>query len=94
MTNTVMVDGDKTLGEGDDGTVQCVEVEAIITFPHEDTWKFKKDDEFEITSNTTLDVSLAAEMGVTLTASPAIAKGGGIKAKYQGSNIYLIWGSI
>ena len=94
MTNTVIVDGNKTLGEGDDGTVQCVEAAAIVTFPHEDTWKFVKEDEVEITSNTTSAVSLAGETGVTLTASPTITKGTGVKAKYQVINTYLIWGVI
>jgi len=90
--NTVVVDGNKTLGEGDDGAVQCVEAEATITFPHEDTWKFKKEDEFEIVTNTASTVKIAGEKGVTLTTSPTVsAKGGSIRAKYQGGNTYLIW---
>jgi len=91
MTDTIIVNGNKTLGAGDDGNLQCVEAAAIITFPHENTHKFVKEDEFEITSNTTAAVSLAGETGVTLSSSPTIAKGTGVKVKYQGSNTYLIW---
>ena len=91
MTDTIMVEGNKTLGAGDDGNLQCVEAAATITFPHEDTHKFVKEDEFESTSNTTSAVSLAGEEGVTLSSSPSITKGTGIKAKYQGNNTYLIW---
>lgn len=94
MTDTIIVNGNKTLGAGDDGNLQCVEAAAIITFPHEDTYKFVKEDEFEITSNTTSTVSLAGESGVTLSSSPTITKGAGVKVKYQGNNTYLIWGAI
>lgn len=94
MTDTIIVEGNKTLGAGDDGNLQCVEAAAIITLPHEDTHKFVKEDEFEITSNTTERVSLAGETGVTLSSSPTIGKGSGVKVKYQGDNVYLIWGAI
>ncbi len=95
MTNTVIVDGNKTLGEGDDGTVQCVEAAATITLPHEDNWKFKKEDEFEIVSNTDSTVNIAGQDGVTLTTSPSItSKAGSMKVKYQGENTYLIWGVV
>jgi len=94
MTDTIVVEGNKTLGAGDDGNLQCVEAAATITLPHEDTYQFVKEDEFEITSNTTAVVNLAGETGVTLSSSPTITKGTGVKAKYQGSNTYLIWGVI
>jgi len=95
MTNTVLVKGDKTFGEGDDGTVQCVEVKAAIKLPHEDTWKFMKEDEFEIVSNTDSTVTVVGEKGVTLTSNLSMsAKGNSIKIKYQGDNTYLIWGTI
>lgn len=94
MTDTIVVSGNKTLGAGDDGNLQCVEAAATITFPHEDTHKFVKEDEFQITSNTTSTVSLTGETGVTLSSSPTITKGTGVKAKYQGNNTYLIWGVI
>ena len=95
MTNTVPVFGDKTLGEGDDGTVQLVNVAADITLPHEDTWKFKPEDEFEIVSNTDSAINIVGEEGVTLTTSSSITtKGQSKKIKYQGVNTYLIWSII
>jgi len=95
MTNTVTVSGNKTLGEGDDGNVQCIEAAATITLPHEDTWKFKKEDEFEIVSNTSSAINIVGEEGVTLTTLQSIAtKGTGKKVKYQGNNVYLIWSIV
>ena len=93
MTNTVMVFKDKTLGEGDDGTVQCVEAAATITLPHEDTWKFRKNDEFEIVSNTdaTVKVVGADKVKVIPLSNAAItAKGSSVKIKYEGENVYLM----
>ena len=95
MTNTVQVSGDKTLGEGDDGTVQLINVAADITLPHEDTWIFKVGDEFEIVSNTDSAINIIGEDGVTLTTSSTITtKGQSKKVKYQGNNTYLIWSII
>ena len=95
MTNTVPVFGDKTLGEGDDGTVQRVDSAADITLPHEDTWTFKAGDEFEIVSNTDSAINIVGEEGVTLTTSSSITtKGQSKKIKYQGVNTYLIWSII
>ena len=96
MTNTVTVEGNKTLGEGDDGTVQCIEAVATITLPHEDTWKFLKDDEFTIVSNAGGDVSIVGANGVTLVPSNITlsTKGESLNVKYQGSNTYLVWSII
>lgn len=96
MTNTVLVTGNKTLGEGDDGTVQCIEAAAVITLPHEDTWKFLKEDEFTIVSNTSSDVSVVGENDVTLmpNGKTLSAKGESATIKYQGSNTYLVWAVI
>ena len=46
-----MTGGDKTLGEGDDGTLQCVCVAGTIKLPLESSWKYKKGDEFLVLSN-------------------------------------------
>ena len=95
MTNTVPVSGNKTLGEGDDGTVQLINGAADITLPHEDTWIFKTGDEFEIVSNTDSAINIIGEEGVTLTTSSTITtKGQSKKVKYQGVNTYLIWSII
>ena len=97
MTNTVMVDGNKTLGEGDDGTIQCVEVAATITLPHEDTWKFKKEDEFTIISNTDSTVNVVGATGVRvipLSNASITAKGSAVKVKYESNNTYLMWGNV
>ncbi len=95
MINTVPVSGNKTLGEGDDGTVQRVDSAADITLPHEDTWTFKAGDEFEIVSNTDSAINIMGEEGVTLTTSSTITtKGQSKKVKYQGNNTYLIWSII
>jgi len=97
MKNTVMVNGDKTLGEGDDGTIQCVGASAIITLPHEDTWKFKINDEIQIISNTAANVSVVGETGVMVIPLPSAlitSKGSGVTVKYEGNNTYLMWGSL
>ena len=95
MTNTVPVSGNKTLGEGDDGTVQRVDVAADITLPHKDTWTFLAGDEFEIVSNTDSAINIIGEEGVTLTTSSTITtKGQSKRIKYQGNNAYLIWSVI
>lgn len=67
MTNLVIpVAGNKTLGSGDDGTLQRVNAAATITIPKETTFRFLDDDQIFIESNTTSLVSIAAEPGVTL----------------------------
>ena len=52
MTVPIEVNVDKTLGIGDDGMIQLVNAAATITLPHEDDYKFIKEDEFTIISNT------------------------------------------
>lgn len=91
------IDEDKILGKGDDGQVYLVNVSAIITLPNDSTWKFAKDDEFEIISNTNSIVKVIGEPGVTIKPlSNAIItkKGSSIKIKYQGNNTYLMWGLV
>ena len=96
MKNTVMVDGDKTLGEGQDGTLQCVCVEATIKFPKESSWKYKKGDEFIVMSNTDGDVTITGEDGVTMIPAGVTltTKSQSANVKYEGGNKYLIWGSL
>ncbi len=97
MTNTVSITGNKTLGEGDDGTIHCVDDEATVTLPHEDTWKFKKEDEFTVVANSTSTIKVTGEEGVTimpLSKDTIIGKGGGVNIKYQGDNTYLMWGIV
>ena len=97
MRNTISITGNKTLGEGDDGTIHCVDDEATVTLPHEDTWKFKKEDEFTVVANSTATVKVTGEDGVTimpLSKATVIGKGGGVNIKYQGDNTYLMWGIV
>jgi len=96
MTNTVIVKGNKTLGEGDDGTIQCVEVSGTIKLPNESDWKFKKGDEFTVVSDAEGNVSIVGENGVTLVPRGITlsAKGTAANIKYEGNNTYLIWTCI
>ena len=94
--STIIVDGNKTLGAGDDGTVQCIEVAATITLPGETSWKFKKEDEFTVVSNADGDVVIIGQDDVTLVPEGITlsAKGNSANIKYQGNNTYLVWGSL
>ena len=97
MTNTVMINSSKTLGEGDDGTLQCVTATATITIPKDTTWLFKIGDLINISANTTGIVSIAAESThVTLNApgtniSPQYGRA--ILEKID-SNIWVAWGNL
>ena len=98
MTHTVLdVNGNKTLGVGDDGMIQLVNVAATITLPHEDTHKFVQGDDFTIISNTDDTVTVMGEEGVTIIPLPNASitqKGCSVNIKYQGGNTYLLWGLL
>ena len=97
MGSTIMVYGNKTLGEGDDGSIQCVEAAAIIKLPLESTWQFVKEDDFTIVSNTDDVISIIGEEGVTvvpLSNATITSKGSAVNIKYEGNNTYLMWGSL
>ncbi len=96
MKNTVTVDGNKTLGEGDDGTIQYIGVNGTIKFPNESNWKFKKGDEFIVISDVDGNVSITGEEGVTFIPKSITltAKGKNANVKYEGDNKYLIWGVL
>ena len=97
MIEAIDVDGNKTLGIGDDGMIQLVNAAATITLPHEDTYKFVKNDEFTIISNTDSVVNVKGGTGVTvipLSNAAIVSKGASVKIKYEGNNTYLMWGNI
>ena len=107
MGGTIIVEGDKTLGEGDDGSVQCVEAAVTIVLPHEKTWRFAKGDEFTIVSNANGVVKVEGEKNIEvetgvfedvkvipLPNASITSKGSAVKVKYEGNNTYLMWGSL
>lgn len=98
MTHSIIdVNGNKTLGAGDDGMIQLVNVAATITLPHENTHKFVQGDDFTVISNADGTVTVTGEEGVTVIPLPNASitnKGSSVTIKYQGNNTYLLWGLL
>ena len=63
-----IVNGDKVLGEGDDGTLQRIGSESVITIPHSSKYKFQIQDRIPIFKETSDDVTFVAEPGVAFCA--------------------------
>lgn len=63
------VESNRTFGEGDDGDLQIVISEACLTIPNDDTYKFQKLDRLYVHKQTTFDVTIVGEQGVTIHAT-------------------------
>lgn len=97
MTHSITISGNTTLGVEHSGMRIVVDAAAVITLPHEDTYKFIEGDEFEVISNTTSNVSVVGATGVTvipLSSALITTKGASVKIEYQGDNVYLMWGAL
>lgn len=95
MTHTtIILSTSKTLGEEHSGMTIIVDAAATITLPLDSTYKFIEDDEFIIISNTTSDVNIVGENGVTflgLFSATLSTKGSSVTIRKHGSNEYIMW---
>lgn len=69
MRSVVRVSGNKTLGVGDDGTLQLIDAQSIIKIPNDTEHNFLIYDSIEVFRDTADSVSVRADTGVTLSAT-------------------------
>jgi len=96
MTNVVIVEGDKTFGEGDDGTLQRVIATATLTIPADATHQYLITDWIDVFRDTADTVSVVPATGVTLSSAAAtINKQCGF-ARFQkiADNKWIGWGDL
>ena len=103
MTHSIIISEDTTLSEEHSGMRILVDAVATITLPHETTYKFIEDDEFEIISYVDGNVKIEGEKNIeghedveVIPMSNALitSKGASVKIQYQGDNVYLMWGNV
>jgi len=92
----IVVTGNKTLGSGDDGSLQRVTAAATITIPKDTTYKFVTNDQIDVIRNTTDAVSVVPATGVILnSAGTSISKPRGFVSLLKtGDNTWLGWGDF
>jgi hypothetical protein len=96
MTGIITVTGNKTLGSGDDGTLQQVTSAAIITIPNDATYDFVIGDYIHLFRDTASAVSIAAGGGVTLKSIGTNLSSQNTYACLRkiAANTWIAWGSL
>ena len=92
----ITVTADKTLGIGDDGTMQCATALVTITIPVDATHLFLVNDTIEIFNCHTAAITLDLEEGVDIhrTGTNKIVKDGHCTIRKIGVNEWLAWGDL
>lgn len=91
-----IVNSNKTLGVGDDGTLQEVTGGYTITIPNDSTWEFMEEDIIPIFSTTTSTINITVEAGVTLRAKDTkiTTQYGHVNLEKEGNNTWIAWGDL